>query len=140
MIKYGLLIFLLLAVAPVFGQIPSTQLTDGAFNGRWWQEHSDLMQRYSYLAGLLDGLSAAQPESKLYDLVAPKGLTYGEIAKAIDAVYQEPLNCRIPIMAVLQIVKAKAEGGAPEAIDGLTRIWRKGYAEVKAVSPEVMKQ
>ncbi|HXJ76581.1 MAG TPA: hypothetical protein VNM37_27235 [Candidatus Dormibacteraeota bacterium] len=140
MIKYGLLMVLLLAVAPAFGQTPDVQWTDGAFNGRWWQEHSDPMQRYAYLAGMLQGLGAAQPESKLYDLVVPGGLTYGELIKAVDAVYQEPLNGRLPILGALQIVKAKAAGGDPEAIEGLTRIWRKGFSDVKPATPEVTKQ
>lgn len=141
MLKRTLLTFLLLAIAPVFGQIPNTQYTDGIFNGRWWQEHSDLMQRYVYLAGLLHGLKATQPESKSYEQVSPKGLTYGEMAKAIDAVYQEPLNGRLPIVAALQIVKAKAEGRDAETVEDVTRIWRKAYADdVKPATLEVTKQ
>lgn len=134
-------VLLLLAVAPVFGQIPDMEKTDGHFNGRWWREHSEL-ERYSYLAGLIQGLHAAKPASKAYDLVMPTGvpLTFGEVIKSIDGIYREPLNGRLPIMAVMQIVKVKAEGGTPEAVEALTLIWRKDSAEVKPATPEVTKQ
>jgi hypothetical protein len=139
-LNVGVIVLAVLAVAPVFGQTPDVEKTEGVFNGRWWQSHSDLTVRYSYLAGLIHAFSTAAPESKLYSQLIPSGLNYEEAAKAVDAVYQDPLNGRLPVMAALQIVKNKAEGMEPADLEKIVRIWLKALAEVKPATLEATKQ
>ena len=123
-------VLLMLAVAPVFGQVPvetksmalalaATQETNGICNGRWWLGHSDFSVRMAYVRGLGNGLSAV--DGKSFALFIPD-MTYAEIEKAVDAFYQDPFNGPFPVLAALQIIKFKAEGATAAQIEDLLRI------------------
>lgn len=140
MIKRTLLTFLLLAVAPVFGQASDMEATDGLYNGRWWLARTDFSVRFAYIQGVVQGIVMARPESKMYELLIPSKMSFAEIIRAIDGFYQEPLNGRISIMGALQVTKYKFEGESASVIEMAITRWRKSSAGVEPATPEVTKQ
>jgi hypothetical protein len=140
MFKNVLFTFLLLVVAPVFGQASDVWETHGLYNGRWWLENTDYLARSAYIRGVVQAVILARPESKLYETVIPGKMTFAEMIRAIDGFYQEPVNGRISIMGALQVIKYKFEGEPAAVIEMALAQWRKTSADVEPPTPEVTKQ
>jgi hypothetical protein len=117
-----LVLLLLLAAIPLLAADPEFE-TGGYLNGRGWQTF-DLSSRSLYLRGVVDGASwvtrfcsSKDFPSVIADSITMIGITWGEMAKAVDGFYSDSLNMRVPVIDVLEWVKMKHDGATPQALE-----------------------
>jgi hypothetical protein len=121
--KIGL--FLLMSGTLLIAQQPDIEITDGWRNGRFWA-HLDTSWKLGFIIGYQEGVSAGaavmmknNDTANVIDTIhtlTPHKLTYGEIIKAVDRFYADPLNAIINIPTALEIIADEAAGAAPERI------------------------
>jgi len=148
--RWKLLAATLFVTLVCFAQSTDLMLTGGTENGRFWRAQS-LEGKVSWLFGYHSGLleaalvsatynnpDAASPtlaadgtklQAQITRISIPSGLTYTEIAKALDRVYDTPENLPIDVPDALRIVLMKATGVSPSKIEEQTSQYRKSAAQ-----------
>lgn len=114
---------------------PDRFYTAGTLNGHWWTS-SGVAEglRIGYLMGYADHVAS-------FGLAKPPGfehlpgtemdwfpptLTFGEISKAIDRVYDQPENLNLSLRYALRIIAMRVAGKSEKYIDDTTRVFREG--------------
>lgn len=90
--------------------------TRGLSNGRWWRmlaQQASPELKFSFLLGVMDGLSQVSGAA----FVAPLRSTRLEIAKALDAFYENAEDRTIPVVGALVVLRMKEAGQPQSAID-----------------------
>lgn len=98
-----------LCVASCYSQAEAPDLTGGAYNGRYWTRCPEAVK-----AGIVVGFGSAMQvpsglPSQLREMFAFRG-TVGDLVRAIDGYYRRHEDLRMPIWAVMRIVKLEADG------------------------------
>jgi hypothetical protein len=108
------------------------------FNGRLWNK-MDLKQKSFYILGMLEGIDAfyissdpvAEKYIKQFDKIKDSFHTIGfnnvEIAKMIDAFYEDNSNIKVPIFEILKCVVLKTKGSSQDDLDKVLSSLRKKY-------------
>jgi len=114
--------------------------TLGQVNGRYWQSLS-FDSKVTFLIAFDEGYKLAAPRGITWNLqkivgdekaaavdkeikemfklesYLPEGMSYGEIAKGVDRIYESPENLVIPVKDVLTLVTRKVHGASQADID-----------------------
>ncbi len=100
--------------------------TLGAFNGRFWQKCNAAVKT-GFIVGFNSAMQASTTISKQEVQKYTAGVSFGEMVKGVDQIYQTPENASLPIWVAIRIVVLKANG-VPEDKIGETLvtegIWR----------------
>ena len=105
-------VFLLLAVAPVFGQGTNSESPDqtgGIYNGRYWVRCPQAVK-----AGFVVGFNSAMQmgiavSAQDRDKFAFKG-TVGDLVMALDNYYRREDDLQMPIWVAIRILKLERDG------------------------------
>jgi hypothetical protein len=88
-------------------------------------------------SGKPDFLWAFQQVPQVVRHLFPYGMNFGEVVSAVDRFYAEPLNRRIRVSTVFQILSLEAAGADAATVDGQIRRQRRliSTGELPAASP-----
>jgi hypothetical protein len=126
------------------GVLGADDITNGGRNGRGWQSLPREMRLAwvdGYLSGANEGvvgftiygpavrdtsgkpdfLWAFQQVPQVVRHLFPYGMNFGEVVSAVDRFYEEPLNRRIRVSTVLEILALEAGGADAATVDGVIR-------------------
>jgi hypothetical protein len=160
---YNLLVLSLAALACSAQTWSERNTTLGHVNARYWQSLS-ITSKADFLIGFVDGYSEALPSGIPWDLrkivgedkVAaatkaiessrslawyfPDKMSYGELMKGIDQLYENPENIRLPIRDALEVFTRKANGATQAQIDDVLAARRKSVHDVEELMKKSDKQ
>jgi hypothetical protein len=110
-------------------------------NGHFWQtlpHDSKVGYLYGYLEGYSNGFAESAvatgvPLEKALDafkkssdeITTTAKLTYSDLAKGIDKVYEDPANVVLPIVNALRVFMLRAKGATPEAVERELAMYRR---------------
>jgi hypothetical protein len=117
-----LTLLFVLAAAPAFAQLPSTQKTFGSLNGRWWMAESK-PQRVTFILGVNELLEYMPDTIDKTIYFAP--VTMGEMTDGVDQIYAKTENITMPVIWVIQAFVMKVRGVDPAIVEKQLAEWRR---------------
>jgi len=125
----GLCCWLALASVTISAQDKGLR-TNGLQNGRLWAYYT-YAEKLAYIIGVSEHRyivteSLVESEKRLErEMVIPQGVTFTEVAKAVDHFYADPINARVPVVMGVSYVGMAMRGASSELLSSyLSRIRR----------------